>query len=52
MKCPKCGKDEVQSFYVRQELKPEKGTRRRTFKAVGYVCMNEECDFSQKSKPE
>jgi hypothetical protein len=48
VKCYKCGKDTVQSFYVRLSLPGGK----RTFKAVGSVCMNDECDFSQKSKVE
>jgi|GEM_PF-2033842 hypothetical protein len=52
MKCPKCGKDELQNMYARQELKSDKGARKRTFKALGYVCLNPDCDFCVKSKPE
>jgi len=51
MKCPKCNKDTLQNMYVRLSLPCENG-RKRTFKTVGYVCMNDECDFSQKSKQE
>lgn len=46
MKCPKCNKETLQSMYIRKSLPNSK----RTFKTVGYVCSNPECDFSQKSK--
>jgi hypothetical protein len=51
MKCPKCNKEDLQSMYVRKSLPGSKGNK-RTFKAIGYVCVNPDCDFSQKSKPD
>lgn len=48
MICYKCGKDTVQSYYVR--LSPEPG--KRTSKSMGYVCLNPQCDFSQKTMKE
>ena len=48
MMCYKCGKDTVQSFYVRVSTEPGK----RTNKSYGYVCLNPECDFCVKAKPE
>lgn len=52
MKCPKCNKETLQRAYVRLEFPSEGGKRKRTNKALGYMCVNPECDFSQKTTQE
>ncbi|KKG03913.1 hypothetical protein [Methanosarcina mazei] len=52
MKCPKCNKETLYTAYVRLEFPAEEGKRKRTNKAMGYMCVNPACDFSVKSKPE
>ncbi|WP_292391320.1 hypothetical protein [Methanosarcina sp. UBA5] len=52
MKCPKCEQETLYSAYIRIEYPSEGGKRKRTNKAFGYMCINPECDYCIKSKPD
>lgn len=52
MKCPKCDQETLYSAYVRKEYPPEDGKRKRTNKAIGYVCVNPACDYCVKNAVE